>query len=107
MYNLKDIVRLNQEVGESGLLRSSSSLDYALKIRHKGWLIELSYIIRSVLIDHPFVDGNKRTAYAICVLYLEDNNRKFNNQKVIETMKLIAKKNIKDINKIGRLILKC
>lgn len=109
VYNLKDVVRLNQEAGESGELRSSSSLDFALKMtkQNKGWLMELSYIVRSILIDHPFIDGNKRTAYLLCVIYFEDNNKRFDKQRIMETMHLIAKKNINSVDKIGRLLLKC
>ncbi|MFC1697991.1 hypothetical protein ACFL1H_06635, partial [Nanoarchaeota archaeon] len=64
MINKKDIIRINQEIGETGELSNESSLDFALHmIKHKkSWLYELSYLIRSILVDHVFKDGNKRTA---------------------------------------------
>lgn len=109
MYNFKDIIRINREVGESGEVRDESSLKFALSIvkNNKSWIYELSYIIRSLIVDHPFIDGNKRTAYVLCSIYFSDHNRKLNKQKLVETIYLIAKKNISDINKIARKILKC
>ena len=109
MYNLKDIIRINQEVGETGELRDSSSIDFAISItkNNKSWLYELSYLARSIIIDHVFVDGNKRTAYILCTLYFEKQNKEYNDQKLIIAILKIARKNITDINKIARLLLKC
>jgi len=100
---------MNQEIGESGQLRDSSSITFALSLtkQKKSWLYELSYLIRSMLIDHPFVDGNKRTAYILCCLYFEDHQFSFQDELLVKTVHVIAKKNIQDINKIGRMILKC
>ena len=109
MYNLKDVMRINQEIGENGELRDKSSLEFALYITKskKSWLYELSYIVRSIVIDHPFMDGNKRTAYILCTLYFEENNKYYSDQKLVESILKIARKNITDINKIGRVLLAC
>ena len=58
---------MNQEIGESGTLHNENSLDFAFSIirRKKSWLYELSYLIRSLLVDHVFEDGNKRTAMVV------------------------------------------
>lgn len=108
MYNIKDIIRINQEVGETGQMRDSSSLDFALSMsRTKGWLYRLSFCIRSLACDHPFIDGNKRTAYILVALAFEENDRKYDDEKVVAAILRISKKNITDINRIARLLLKC
>lgn len=36
---------------------------------------EAAALLESLLINHPFVDGNKRTAFAACDVFLRMNNR--------------------------------
>lgn len=109
VYNIKDLIRINQEIGESGDFRNKSSLEFALHYvkQKKSWLFELSYIVRALLIDHPFVDGNKRTALIICQLYFDDNKHEYKKQRLVDILHKIARKNITDINKIVRELLKC
>ncbi len=109
VYNLKDLIRINQEIGEQGLVRNESSITFALGMlkKKKSWLYELSYLVRSIVVDHVFEDGNKRTAYVLGTLYFQDNEKKYDDQKLVENILLIAKKSIVDINKVGRLLLKC
>ena len=74
MINKKDIISFNIEIGEKGELHNESSLDFALGIikTRKSWLYELSYLARSLLVDHAFTDGNKRTALALVLTYFDD-----------------------------------
>ncbi len=104
--NKKDLVRINQEIGESGNFHNESSLDFALSIikRKKSWLYELSYLVRSLLVDHVFEDGNKRTAMALVTTYLEDKGVEYDKDRLPRVLWNISKKNITDINKIIRLI---
>lgn len=104
--NKKDIVGLNQEIGENGRFHNEGSLDFALSIiKHKkSWLLELGYLVRSLLVDHVFEDGNKRTAMAIVGVYLTDKNIEFDIDKISAVLWKISKKNIIDINKIVRAI---
>ena len=106
LINKKDIIRINQEIGESGRFSNESSLDFALSIirQKKSWLYEVSYLVRSLLVDHVFIDGNKRTALAILMFYLEDKNLQYDKEKLMRLVWIISKKNIKDINKIMRVI---
>jgi len=103
--NKKDIVRINQEIGENGKFHNESSLDFALSIikNKKSWLYELSYLIRSLLVDHAFEDGNKRTAMIVLVTYLNDKDLEYDKDRIINVFWKISKKNITDINKIMRL----
>jgi death-on-curing family protein len=109
VYNKKDLLRINQEIGETGQLRNESSLDYALSVvkQKKSWLYELSYLVRSLLVDHAFADGNKRTAYTLAVLYFEDNGGNFDKNRLIDVILKISRKNVSDINKIVRELKKC
>jgi len=109
VYNLKDIIRINQDIGESGELRDDSSIKFALSIgkNKKSWLFELSYIVRGLLVDHPFVDGNKRTAYLLCTLIIEDNKYQCDDDKIVKNIHLISKKSVNDINKITRMMIGC
>jgi len=61
-------------LGKKGELTNPGALDYAVdRVRDKkDWLIELSYLVRSLLIDHAFKEGNKRTALALILVYFED-----------------------------------
>lgn len=104
--NKKDIIRLNQEIGEEGELTNPSSLDYAIdRIRdRRDWLLELGYLVRSLVIDHAFKEGNKRTALALVLVYFEDKGIKYDEQKMVRIIAKIAAKNITNIAKIARLI---
>ena len=106
LLNKKDIIRINQEIGGNGELQNNNSLEYALSIiKHKkSWLYELSYLLRALLVDHSFQDGNKRTALAVVLAYLNDKNFDYDKDKLLRNLWQISKKNIKDINKIARLI---
>lgn len=102
----KDVVRINQDIGANGTFHNESSLDYALSVfkQRKGWLFELAQVTRSLLIDHVFQDGNKRTALAIILLYFDDKGIKPDEQRLLLTIEKISRKNINNINKIMGLI---
>ena len=104
--NKKDIIGINQEIGEKGTFQKESSLDFALQIirQRKSWLQELAYLIRSLLTDHAFSDGNKRTSLALIITYLREKKLEYDRDRIILTIYYIARKNPKDINKIMRLI---
>jgi len=104
--NKKDIIRINQEADESGEFGNESSLDFALGIirQEKSWLYELSYLVRSIIVDHVFKDGNKRTAFLLVIGYFEDKNIDCNKDIVYKAVYDTSRKNIKDINRIMRMI---
>ena len=109
MYSLltkKDIIAFNQEIGELGDFNNESSLDFALSIvkTKKNWIYELSYLARSLLVDHVFQDGNKRTCLCVMIYYLETNGKIVDKDRLVHTIKKIAKNNITNPLLIGRLI---
>ncbi|MBI2101802.1 hypothetical protein HYT53_04290 [Candidatus Woesearchaeota archaeon] len=104
--NKKDLIGINQQIGCNGKLHNEDSIDFALSIakQNKSWLYELSYIVRSLLVDHCFEDGNKRSAIVVIITYFDNNNMDYDRDKLTKTVWNISKKNITDINKLMRLI---
>ncbi len=97
----EDLLRINKGFG--GNLRSSSSLDFAfhrLKNKKLGFYKKLSYLIRAILVDHPFSDGNKRTAAFVAIGYANESNKKIERELLIHHIVSIAKKNIHKIRNI-------
>ncbi|MBN2368037.1 Fic family protein [Candidatus Woesearchaeota archaeon] len=105
ILNKKDIIAFNQEIGESGNLRNESSLEFALSaIKEKPWMYKLSYLMRCLLVDHCFEDGNKRTALAVAIIYFDYYKMEYEKEKIIQVIYRIAKSNIINVNKIMRMI---
>jgi prophage maintenance system killer protein len=99
--NKQDLLRINEGFG--GNLRSDSSLDFALEKQNENKLGEykkLSYLLRAILVDHPFSDGNKRTAMYLCLAFAEANNLHVERELLLHQLSSIAKKNIIEINNI-------
>ena len=82
MLTLRDVVAINQEF-HNGRIYNRSSLDFALEYsrRTTNWVKALAMVVRAILLDHVFEDGNKRTAAALILTeaYLQgfdvDKNR--------------------------------
>ncbi len=104
--NKKDLIRINQEIGEKGQLRNESSLEFALSMAklRKSWLYELAHLLRCLLVDHAFEDGNKRTALALTIYYFEEKGAKWDRENIVKVIHDIAKNNYKSIEQIARTI---
>lgn len=104
--SLKDLIRINQECGETGELQNEGSITYALNIaKHKkNWLYSLSYLIRSLVVDHAFTEGNKRTAFTLTLLYFEDKEVDINKESLVRVITNIASKNVTSIKRISEMI---
>ncbi len=105
MLNRKDLIAINQQF-TSGRISNASSLDFALKYtsRSENWYKNLCLLVRNILIDHIFEDGNKRTAVAVIITYLEENRYEYNSDTISRVVLTITKSNITNINTIGRMI---
>ncbi|MEK6853955.1 MAG: Fic family protein, partial [Nanoarchaeota archaeon] len=62
---LKELAEINKRFS-SGKVINSSSIEFAESAvkRTKNWQEQAAYIIRAIVVDHAFEDGNKRTAAA-------------------------------------------
>ena len=106
---IKDIVEINKQF-DTGSLVNSSSLEFALSaIKRKGsWLDQLAHLVRAIIVDHPFKDGNKRTATAVVLAYFDENEmQQYNPDKVVQTMIKLAAEAITDTRKIERELRRC
>jgi len=105
MITKETIVGINKEF-DNGILVNKSSLDFALSYaKHsKDWLKQLSLLVRSISLDHVFEEGNKRTASALIMGMLEEKKLAYDPQKVDALIIEIILKNIRDTEKIRRLI---
>ncbi len=101
----KDILALNQEF-EDGNLHNETSLDFALGYakRTDNWTKALAWLVRAILIDHVFEEGNKRTAALLIKAYVEYQGHGTYNDKIVKLIKEIILKNITSINRIEELI---
>lgn len=100
---IDDFLRINKGFG--GNLVRKSSLEYALdKLRSKrlGLYTKLAYLFRAILVDHPFSDGNKRTAMFFAFFFTDECKKRVDKDILTHQIVSIAKKNIVDIRKIRR-----
>jgi len=101
----EDIIRIGKGFG--GNLRNDDSLDFALEKQKNAKLGEykkLAYLIRALVIDHPFSDGNKKTAAYVVFAFAEQFNKQVDLELIKEQMISIASKNISSIRAIEERI---
>lgn len=97
----KDLLRINRGFG--GNLRDDSSLDFALeriKSKKLGMYKKLAYLIRAIIIDHPFSDGNKRTAAFVSFVFAKETDKQVDKDLLEHHIISIAKNNIHNIKNI-------
>jgi len=105
---LKDIVEINKQF-DTGSLVNPGSLEFALSaIKRKGsWLEQLAFLVRALLVDHPFKDGNKRTTTALVLAYFDENNIQFDKDRTIRTMIRISAETPTNIQEIEKELKRC
>ncbi|MEK6923477.1 MAG: hypothetical protein AABW84_02190 [Nanoarchaeota archaeon] len=103
---VNDIERINKELEAKGGLKNEGSLHFAVShaIHTKDWRLQLAYLLRALLVDHVFNDGNKRTAAYLITLYFDEHNINYDKDKLARLIIKIASKNIIKIDEIRRLI---
>jgi|SRR3989344_146523 len=104
----EDLLRINKGFG--GNLRSSGSLDFAIdkqEGRKLGEYKKLAYLFRAILVDHPFVDGNKRTASFLAFQFADENRKQIDKELLVHHITSIAKQNITNIRNIEWRLKNC
>jgi prophage maintenance system killer protein len=97
----EDLLRINEGFG--GGLRNDSSLDFAFSIQENkkmGIYKKLAYMLRAILVDHPFTDGNKRTATFVALAFASEHKKAVDNDILAHQIVSIAKNNLSDIRVI-------
>ena len=94
MLTEKDPNCHQQAVLSSGTVRNRSMMDFVLSqtYRSKYWFKTMCLLARAIVIDHIFEDGNKRTAAAVIMAYLDMNSYNYNPDKVIAVVLTMAKR---------------
>ena len=103
---IEDLLRINKGFG--GNIIRTSSLEYAmdkLKENKIGLYKKLAYLFRSILVDHPFSDGNKRTAMFFAFFFADEKGKSIDGDILAHQILSIAKNNIADIRKIKRRLM--
>lgn len=105
MISAQEIVELNKKFDKGNLI-NKSALDFAISsLKHtKDWITQLAYLVRAILIDHVFEEGNKRTTSALISSVLEIQKKAYDPYAVDKLIVVIIKRNITDIAEIRRLI---
>jgi death-on-curing family protein len=83
-HKFSDYIRyLNQIVGESGSTVSGDALYSAVVSSdyYSTITLKISSIVRSLIKNHPFVDGNKRTALLFFLLMCREGDIKVRHSK--------------------------
>ena len=104
----EDLLRINKGFG--GNLRSDSSIDFAIEMQENkklGDYKKLAYLWRAILVDHPFSDGNKRTATFFALKFSEENKKQVDRELIVHHALSIASKNITDIRQIEWRLKTC
>ena len=91
---------------ETGSLHNEASLDFAISYaqRTSNWTKAPAYLMRAILIDHVFEEGNKRTAALLITAYAAHEGYNIYDDKVLTSVKKIILKNITSIKQIEELI---
>ena len=95
------IIRINKGFG--GNIRNEASLEFALQQQENNKLGEykkIAYLIRAILVDHVFTDGNKRTAMFLLLAFANESNKVVDNDLVLHHILSISAKNITQIRAI-------
>lgn len=91
-----------------GSLRNDAEIETALEMgKGKSVYRKIAYLLRAILVGHPFTDGNKRTALMVAMAVLERSGisiGKENRENMVSEITNIAMHNMTDINRIERLV---
>jgi death-on-curing family protein len=96
---IEEIVEINRRLGEGGVLINKGNLEFILrKVElEKSLIKKASILLRDIIRLHPFVDGNKRTAFHAMLYFLELNDKRFkygheDESKIEKMLNRIARK---------------
>ncbi len=102
----KRIININKRLG--GKLKRSGSLDFACdRIRNeKNPYKRNAYLIRAIVVDHPFSDFSKSTAIDITLKEFKKKGIRCKEESYLKGILNIAKTGESDIDKIERKLRK-
>jgi len=103
---VEELETINKKFEPGSKVKNSGSLEFAAEhaARAQDWMRKLAYLLRAIVVDHAFEDGNKRTAAYIVTAFFDENKVAYTDDKVKDLIIKIAKQSVTDIEKIKRLI---
>jgi len=103
---INELGKINRRFEPKSTLKNDGSLSFAIShaARTEDWAKQLAYLLRALLVDHVFDDGNKRTAVYLILNYFKEYKIIIDEDKINRLMIKIASKNITKIDEIRRLI---
>jgi prophage maintenance system killer protein len=105
-YWIEELEKINKKIEPRSRVKNPGSLEFAAEsaTRTKDWKRQLAYLLRAIVVDHAFEDGNKRTGAIVTFRFFEANGIPFDARKVDQMLVNLAKKSVTDIEEIRRLI---
>jgi len=75
----EEVIEINERLGEGGILVNKGNLEFILKKVEveKSFYKKATILLRDIIRLHPFLDGNKRTAFHTMLYFLELNGKRF------------------------------
>lgn len=103
----KDLISINLKF-DDGTIINRGALEFALSSIRKDqdWKEQIAYLLRALLSDHVFKDGNKRTAMHLLFMALERQDFGFKEDEIKRMIINIAKGGISDIKEIKKILIK-
>lgn len=100
----EDIINVNKKFGGTPL--SDASIEFALEAgKNKSLYTQIALLTRAILVDHPFIDGNKRTALNVAFIILERNKIRLDKtaeERLTKELMKLARNTEHSIKKIER-----
>lgn len=91
---------------DKGVLVNSSTLEFAISAANntKNWQEQVAFVVRALVNDHVFSDGNKRTAAAFIMAVFEEKKLPYDPYKIEKLVLSVAKNKTKNIKTIKEMI---
>ncbi|MBI3051872.1 Fic family protein [Candidatus Woesearchaeota archaeon] len=105
MADLAPFIEINRQF-DKGTLMNKGSLEFAVSAAEgsKNWQEQLALIVRAIVNDHVFADGNKRTAAAFIMSVFESRKLAYDSYKVDRAVVSIARRRIANTYIIRRMM---
>lgn len=110
---MDQVVRIHRELmraeGQAPVLVSEEKLSAAIKLTALGDdayptpAQKAAAILQSLVIGHPFLDGNKRVGLGACLLFLELNgiDRRADQRALVDLVLGIARGDLREVDEIA------
>jgi prophage maintenance system killer protein len=109
MITIASLKTMNKEIGEEGRLENASALEFAVdqanRLRADAFYKQLAYVARALLVDHAFVEGNKRTFTYFAAQLLKENKIELDTIRMWKLMDCIYKITTRRITNLEKIRL--